>query len=602
MKKKQRPSFFQTINNNIFLLKIIFQFSPWLIVYKIIFSTLESFINIASLLYLRYAINLAQNIGSYTNILMVLLIVAVIVIVFQVTKSILNATILPRLEYSLKCGMKWSTLEKAGNFDLSCYDDTAFYKKYTVAFVEIVDRAISILNSTEKIISSLIAFFAAGVLSYLINPIFFIFALLPFAVSIIRKPINKNNFEYKKSITELNRKKAYIQKVFYQKKYANEIRMTNISNPIFDEFKKNSKEFEMAHKKYGFKLAFLSVLESFFNRLFSQYIVLFYAAWQTLVTGNMGYGDCLVIVSVVEVIYESINRIVSEIMNFQNNSQYVDDIKFMWDYKPQISINEKSKKVSNGDVCLKNVFFKYTGLNDYTIKGISFTIHKGEKVALVGPNGAGKTSLIKLLLRLYDPSSGDIFICDENIKHLQLSSVRKFFSVVLQDYKDFAFTLSENILLRKPSLEDEEKIRDALKKTDIYNVFEKEPNEINTNISKEFDENGVELSSGQHQKIAISRIYLNDAPFIILDEPSSALDPKAEYALYQNIIKCCNEKTVLFISHRMSSARLADKIIFMDEGELLEIGSHNELMKKNGKYAQLYKKQASNYLFEESDK
>ena len=236
------------------------------------------------------------------------------------------------------------------------------------------------------------------------------------------------------------------------------------------------------------------------------------------------------------------------------------------------------------------------GSDKYVLKNINLELKGNEKIALVGHNGAGKSTLIKLLLRLYDPTEGKITLDGVDIKDIKMKGYRDMFSVVFQDFKLIALPVSENVLMRPPKQGDEEKIEQALKLSGAYDRIMELKDGVNTVLTKEFSEDGAVLSVGEGQKIAIAHAFIKDAPYIILDEPTSALDPVAESEMYKNMMKVGENKGMVFISHRLSSAVGADRIYMLENGEVIECGTHKELMALDGKYADMFKKQAQNYV------
>lgn len=260
----------------------------------------------------------------------------------------------------------------------------------------------------------------------------------------------------------------------------------------------------------------------------------------------------------------------------------------------------REKKITDGDntaecgepkpIVIKDLSFTYPGNDEPTLKDINLTINPKEKVALVGYNGAGKTTLTNLLLRLYDVTDGSISIGGEDIRDVSIDSHRDRFSAVFQDFQLFAATLGENVSLDEAV--DEERVMSALS----HSGFSKDLKDgTDTLLLREFDDDGVMMSGGESQKVAIARAFYKDCPYIILDEPSANLDPVAEYNLNQAMIEAANNKTVVFISHRLSTTVNADKIYVMEKGRIIEQGSHEELMAMNGAYAYMFNLQAEKY-------
>ena len=242
----------------------------------------------------------------------------------------------------------------------------------------------------------------------------------------------------------------------------------------------------------------------------------------------------------------------------------------------------------------KNISFKYPASDKYVLNNISFNINKGEKISIVGLNGAGKTTLIKLLCRLYKPNSGEILVNGHNIYDYKYESYMEKIAVIFQDYKLFAFTIGENITCEEYS-EDKE-IMELMEEVGLKEKVNSLPNGLNSLMGKSYDNEGVELSGGEEQKVAIARALYKDAPLIILDEPTSALDPLAEAEIYEHFNTMVENKTAIYISHRMSSSTFSDKILLIENGKVVDFDSHGNLMKKEESlYHKLFMAQAVNY-------
>lgn len=229
------------------------------------------------------------------------------------------------------------------------------------------------------------------------------------------------------------------------------------------------------------------------------------------------------------------------------------------------------------------------------MKNINFSIHPGEKIAIVGYNGAGKTTLTKLLMRLYDVTDGEILLDSINIKEYSIKDYRDYFGAVFQDYKLFAGTVSENVMMDIVKKSDVPIVLDSLNQSGFSEKLNSFPQKEETMLTREFDKKGTGLSGSEAQKVAIARVFAKNCKIVVLDEPSSALDPISEYNLYHSMLNAAKEKSVVFVSQRLSTTRIADKIYMFEKGEIIERGSHDELMELNGKYAQMFNLQAEKY-------
>jgi ATP-binding cassette subfamily B protein len=354
-------------------------------------------------------------------------------------------------------------------------------------------------------------------------------------------------------------------------------------------------------KKYGFRIAFSNYVQRIGLEVVTILGAMFYAVWCTVSRGTMTIGDCIVILNSIGTISYCLNALVQNFAEFGEHSLFLNDVRYFLDYEPKIKDGEKCLVADGGDIEMNNVFFRYEGATNDTLKNISIKIKKGEHIALVGQNGSGKTTLVKILLRLYDPTSGEVLLNGENIKDYSVSSYRDNYSCVFQDFKVFALPVKDNVTLRRERDGDRELVEASLKESGGYDKVMTLENGIDTVLTREFDDNGANLSIGEQQKISLARIFADNAPCVILDEPSSALDPIAEHKMFENMMRASNRRTVIFISHRLSSAVDADRIYLMEDGTITESGTHHELMQKKGKYLEMFKLQAQNYIGKEDD-
>lgn len=277
-------------------------------------------------------------------------------------------------------------------------------------------------------------------------------------------------------------------------------------------------------------------------------------------------------------------------------SLYVDKMKNFLAIEPKVvSTENRPLPETPAEIELRHVSFGYNERDGYILNDISMKINPRGKIAIVGYNGAGKTTLIKLIMRLYDPDEGEILLNGVNIREYDVEEYRRKIGAVFQDFRIFAATVKENVLLNFAESGGDGEVLSALEKSGFLGRLETLPDGLSTSLTTEFEENGVNLSGGEGQKLAVARVFCKNAVLIILDEPSSALDPIAEYHLNHSMLTAAENKSVVFISHRLSATRLADRIYMLEKGRIIEEGSHEELLGFGGKYAQMWRAQAGQY-------
>ena len=311
--------------------------------------------------------------------------------------------------------------------------------------------------------------------------------------------------------------------------------------------------------------------------------------------GAVGAGSILMMYGAVTMVIESLSQIAQVITDLRNNNEHL--IKFFRYMDMPETENEVNteKNLSFEELEIRNVSFKYPDSDTYVLKNINLKLHKGDKLAIVGENGSGKTTLIKLICRLYEPASGEILLNGQDIVSIPFSEYISCIATVFQDYALFPFSLAENVAASQEY--KKQKVEDALDKVGLKEKIATLKNGLEQFIFSDFDENGTDLSGGEQQRVAIARAVYKDSECMILDEPTAALDPYAEYEIYQNFSEITKSKTLISISHRLSSCRMCNRVVVMDEGRILQDGSHDELVKdKNGKYYELWTAQAQYYI------
>jgi ATP-binding cassette subfamily B protein len=369
--------------------------------------------------------------------------------------------------------------------------------------------------------------------------------------------------------------------------------MNDIKPLLIDRYNDAANDVVNNQKKYWAKISLdYGIQETGVQALGFMFILPLYLGYSVIVKNTLTAGDFVATFNGAYSIAMSINFLtVWALAQFSERGKMIDKYRQFLNSESKINDGEKIAVCGEPkEIKISNLSFTYPGNEKPTLKNINLTIKPYEKIALVGYNGAGKTTLTNLLLRLYDPTSGEILIDNDNIKNSTVKSHRNRFAAVFQDFQTYACSVGENVSL------DIEKDDDAVIKALKNSGFDKKlPNGIDTQLLREFDDNGVMLSGGESQKVAIARAFYKDCPYAILDEPSANLDPIAEYNLNQAMMEAAKNKTVIFISHRLSTTVNADKIYVMENGEIIESGSHAELMEQNGTYAYMFNLQAEKY-------
>ena len=278
-------------------------------------------------------------------------------------------------------------------------------------------------------------------------------------------------------------------------------------------------------------------------------------------------------------------------------SPRVERYKEFLEYKNTIKYNRKNTIRRCPTIEFKNVYFKYPGNDHYTISDLSFKIESGKKIALIGINGAGKTTIIKLLLRFYELDRGQILIDGEDIHNYSLEALNSIFGVCFQNVSKYSLTLRENLALSNITrIDDQEALLLAAEAAGADKIIETLPYGLDTDMTRNFNNEGAELSGGQWQKVALTRTFFRDSGVVILDEPSAALDPVAEDHIFSSFKNLCKDRSGILISHRLSSVMLVDEIILLENGTVIEKGTHHGLINKNGRYADLYRMQSEKYV------
>ncbi|MEZ5009731.1 MAG: ABC transporter ATP-binding protein [Chitinophagales bacterium] len=487
-------------------------------------------------------------------------------------------------------------IEKAATLDLRQFEDANFYDKLERARRQTTNRVVlmsQVLTQMQEIIT--VGFLAAGLVYF--EPwliLLLIIAVLPTFLS--ETYFNQSGYSLVRSWTPERRELDYLRFIGASDETAKEIKIFGLADFIKERFSTLSQKYYQANKSLAIKR---SLWGSVFNTLGD---VAYYGTYVFIiirtVAGVLSVGDLTFLSGSFNRLRNLLQSILTRFSSITESALYLQDYFDFMEMEPLIKSDADAlaipSQIKTG-FQFENVGFKYPGTEKWAVRNLSFELKEGEKLALVGENGAGKTTLVKLLARLYDPSEGRILLDGIDLKAYDLIELRKTIGVIFQDFVKFYFKASENIAIGSINERGEMgKILEAAEDSLADSVIEKLPKKYDQMLGRRFAD-GVDLSGGEWQKVALARAYMRDAKLLILDEPTAALDARAEFEAFQRFAELTKGKTAVLISHRFSTVRMADRILVLKNGQKEEIGSHEELLKSNGLYAELFNLQAKGY-------
>lgn len=485
--------------------------------------------------------------------------------------------------------------KKATELDVSCYENPEFYDKYQRATLVLSSSYYDLICwDVAAVVGGIIALICVITTVTVINPMYLLFLLpvtLVFAIELLKsKAVYKRDLQ----MTKNNRIKAYIQRTMFLKEFSKDMRTSNIFAVLTKRFKAAIDANVLILKSYGVKLFIYSMVSSLFSDFIPIIGTYAFAGYQFIFTQALSISGFSVVLASINSVRDSTLSIAEGFDEMTQMALFFQNLRDFFDYEPKITDGGKDAEEFQS-IEFKNVSFTYPDTTKEILKNVSFKITKGETIAIVGVNGAGKSTLVKLLLRFYDANEGEILYNGINVKEYNVQSLRNAFATVFQDYKNFAVSVNENIMCHECSDEEKQIAEKALRQSGVWEKIASLPKGADTVLTREFEIDGAGLSGGENQKVSAARLFAREFEIAILDEPSSALDPIAEYKMYENLIDITKDKTVIYISHRLSSAVLSDRIYVLGNGTILESGSHAELMVQGGEYSKMFTLQASSY-------
>jgi len=494
-------------------------------------------------------------------------------------------------------------LEKSNTLDLSFFEDPAFYDKLRQATDQSTYQPVSMISQTFDLFRTIVTLFSViAILLQLEWWLAIVALLIPIPAFISSAKYGWIGYQRMRRQSPERRIMSYIQTLMTTDTYNKEVKLFTLGNFFITRFRRFANKFYEENKGILIRRYMMNFLWTGLTGAANTGIYL-YVAIRT-VTGSLGISGLIAFTQAAVQAGQSFQSLLNGISNTYENNLYINTLFDFLAYEPKIISPDKPEpvlpnaEIKGLDIEFRDVSFTYPGkdpLTQYALKHVSFKVEAGESIALVGRNGAGKTTMVKLLTRLYDPDDGEILIGGRNIKEYDLQELREQVGVIFQDYVTYYMSAQENIGVgRIADIEDRELVTSAARKSGANAVIERLPEQYDTMLGKWF-EKGTQLSGGEWQKVALARAFMRDARILILDEPTSSLDAQAESEVFSHFHALTNGKTALFISHRFSTVRLADRIFVLENGTILESGSHGELMHLDGRYAELFNLQAEAY-------
>jgi ATP-binding cassette, subfamily B, bacterial len=487
-------------------------------------------------------------------------------------------------------------MQHAAGLDLDQFEDSTFYDKLERARQQTTGRTVllsQVLGQVQDLIS--MGFLAVAVMTF--NPWLILLLVVAVVPAFLGESyFNDRSYALTRAQTEERRELDYLRYLGASDDTAKEIKLFGLSDFLVGRFRNLAEKFYSDGRALMIRRSAWGTLFALLGSVgyYSAYVVIIFRA----VNGSLSIGDLTFLAGSFRQLRSLLEGILSRFTSVSQGAIYLQDFFDFFDIRPRIVTVAQPRpfpRPIREGFRFENVGFRYQHSERWANRHLNFTLRAGERLALVGENGAGKTTLIKLITRLYDPTEGRILLDGVDLREYDPAELRRQVGVIFQDYLRYQMTMAQNIAVGNIDKQNDQQLIEAAARQSLAHALaERLPARYDQELGRRF-RSGVELSGGEWQKVALARAYMRDAQLLILDEPTAALDARAEYEVFQRFAELTAGRTAVLISHRFSTVRMADRILVLEKGEMLEAGSHQELLERGGKYAELFELQASGY-------
>ncbi len=584
-------------------LKLVYKTNPWLTIWNLLLRVTLAVMPLAMLyvgkLIIDEAVTLFKNSNatSHSHDLLwkyVIIEFGLVVLMNAINRAVaLIDTLLGDL-FSNNSSIK--IMSHAATLDLDQFEDSTFYDKLERARVQAAGRTV-LLTQVLTQLQDMITMSFLGVGLILFNPWFTFILLFSTVPSFIGEYyFNTKTYSLARSQMHRRRELEYLSYVGASDQTAKEVRVFHLSKFFIERFKKIFKGVYSDTKKLAIKRAIWGVALTMLGTI--GYYTAFIFIIKQVIAGLLTIGSLTFLLGSIRQLGSSLQNVIKRFSTVSQGALYLKDFFDFFELKPKMKVPKNPlpfpKPIQQG-FTFENVGYKYINTTRWANRNLNFTLRANEKLALVGENGAGKSTLVKLLVRLYDPTEGRILLDGHDLREYDLNELRMEVGVIFQDFLRYQMTTNENIAVGNISeINNQDLIIKSARQSLAHAVIERLPQKYEQVLGRHFSQ-GVELSGGEWQKVALARAYMRDSQLMILDEPTAALDARSEYEVFQRFSELTENKSAILISHRFSTVRMANRILVLDKGEILEIGSHEELLEMGGQYAELFQLQAMGY-------